>query len=71
MHDTFHVPLWLWGVALAVVLAVAYVWIGLLVGFYLPYPPSFFITAFAFVTFVAVRGLLAGVAGGRHPRSRR
>jgi tellurite resistance protein TerC len=23
MHDAFHVPLWLWGVALAVVLAVA------------------------------------------------
>src|SRR6266849_941497 len=55
-------------IALAVVLAVAYVWIGLLVGFYLPYPPSFFITAFAFITFVAVRGLLTGVAGGRHPR---
>ena len=47
---------------------VAYVWIGLLVGFYLPYPPSFFITAFAFITFVAVRGLLTGVAGGRHAR---
>src|SRR5713101_200176 len=56
-------------IALAVVLAVAYVWIGLLVGFYLPYPPSFFITAFAFVTFVAVRGLLTGVAGGRRSRS--
>ena len=52
-------------IALAVVLSVAYVWIGLLVGFYLPYPPSFFITAFAFITFVAVRGLLTGVAGGR------
>jgi hypothetical protein len=44
------------------------VWIGLLVGFYLPYPPSFFITAFAFITFVAVRGLLTGVAGGRRAR---
>jgi zinc/manganese transport system permease protein len=58
-------------IALAVVLSVAYVWIGLLVGFYLPYPPSFFITAFAFVTFVAVRGLLTGVAGGRRTASRR
>jgi zinc/manganese transport system permease protein len=57
-------------IALAVVLAVAYVWIGLLVGFYLPYPPSFFITAFAFLTFLAVRTLLTGVAGGRHSRSR-
>src|ERR1700736_2533585 len=57
-------------IALAVVLAVLYVWVGLLVGFYLPYPPSFFITAFAFVTFVAVRGLLTGVAGGRRAGSR-
>ncbi|MDQ6670197.1 MAG: metal ABC transporter permease [Chloroflexota bacterium] len=54
-------------IALAVVLSVAYVWIGLLVCFYLPYPPSFFITAFAFVTFVGVRGLSPGVAGGRRP----
>ncbi len=52
-------------IALAVALSVAYVWSGLLVGFYLPYPPSFFITAFAFITFVAVRSLLRGVAGGR------
>jgi zinc/manganese transport system permease protein len=56
-------------IALAVVLSVAYVWVGLLVGFYLPYPPSFFITAFAFVTFVAVRSLLTGVAGGRRAAS--
>ena len=28
------------------------------------------ITAFAFVTFVAVRGLLTGVAGGRQLRPR-
>src|SRR5205823_2213972 len=55
-------------IGLAVLLAVLYVWIGLLVGFYLPYPPSFFITAFAFITFVAVRALVAGVAGGRHGR---
>jgi zinc/manganese transport system permease protein len=42
-------------ILLAVILAVVYVWAGLLVGFYLPYPPSFFITAFAFFTFVALR----------------
>jgi zinc/manganese transport system permease protein len=58
-------------IALAVVLSVTYVWIGLLVGFYLPYPPSFFITAFAFVTFVVVRGLLPGVASGRRALSPR
>ncbi len=41
-------------ILLAVVLAVAYVWAGLLIGFYLPYPPSFFITALAFLAFVGV-----------------
>ncbi|HEY0583848.1 MAG TPA: metal ABC transporter permease [Chloroflexota bacterium] len=57
-------------IGLAVVLAVLYVWTGLLVGFYLPYPPSFFITAFAFVTFLAVRTFMTGVAGGNRARSR-
>jgi zinc/manganese transport system permease protein len=52
-------------IGLAVVLAVGYVWVGLTVGFYLPYPPSFFITALAFLTFLAVRILLPGVASGR------
>ena len=42
-------------ILLAVVLAVAYVWAGLLIGFYLPYPPSFFITTLAFLAFVGVR----------------
>jgi zinc/manganese transport system permease protein len=41
----------------AVVIAVLCVWIGLLVGFYLPYPPSFFITTFAFLTFLVTRQL--------------
>jgi zinc/manganese transport system permease protein len=44
-------------IALAAALAVLYVWCGLLVGFYLPYPPSFFITTFAFLTFLVVRAL--------------
>jgi zinc/manganese transport system permease protein len=42
---------------LAVVVAIVYVWAGLVVGFYLPYPPSFFITAFAFLAFVGVRAV--------------
>ncbi|HEY3058287.1 MAG TPA: metal ABC transporter permease [Chloroflexota bacterium] len=42
-------------ILLAVVLAVAYVWAGLLIGFYLPFPPSFFITTLAFLAFVGVR----------------
>jgi zinc/manganese transport system permease protein len=41
----------------AVVIAVLCVWLGLLIGFYLPYPPSFFITALAFVSYLATRGL--------------
>ena len=41
----------------AVVLAVTYVWAGLVIGFYLPYPPSFFITALAFLAFVGVRAV--------------
>jgi zinc/manganese transport system permease protein len=52
-------------IALASVLSVADVWSGLLIGFYVPYPPSFFITLFAFLTFIGVRTLLPGVAGGR------
>jgi zinc/manganese transport system permease protein len=39
----------------AAVLAVLYVWAGLAVCFYLPYPPSFFITTLAFLTFVGIR----------------
>jgi zinc/manganese transport system permease protein len=57
-------------IALAIVLAVLYVWTGPLVGFYLPYPPSFFITAFAFITFLAVRTLLSGVASGQRRAQR-
>lgn len=51
-------------IGLASVLAVVYVWAGLFIGFYLPYPPSFFITLFAFLTFLGVRTLLPGVTGG-------
>jgi zinc/manganese transport system permease protein len=53
---------------LSVLIAVLSVWIGLLVGFYLPYPPSSLITAFAFLTFIVVRTLLPGVAGRRRGR---
>jgi zinc/manganese transport system permease protein len=61
-------------IGLASVLAVIYVWAGLLIGFYVPYPPSFFITMFAFLTFIVVRTLLPGVGGGvlrGRPDSRR
>jgi zinc/manganese transport system permease protein len=52
-------------ILLAMILAVLYVWCGLLVGFYLPYPPSFFITMFAFVGFLIARALLPGVGRAR------
>jgi zinc/manganese transport system permease protein len=44
-------------ILIAVVLAVSYVWAGLTIGFYLPYPPSFFITALALITFLVVRAV--------------
>ncbi|MDQ3810560.1 MAG: metal ABC transporter permease [Chloroflexota bacterium] len=46
-------------IALAVGMAVLDVWIGLLVGFYVPFPPSFFITTLAFLTFVGARSAQA------------
>jgi zinc/manganese transport system permease protein len=35
-----------------ILIAIACVWAGLLIGFYLPYPPSFFITTLAFLVYV-------------------
>lgn len=42
--------------ALAVVLALSFTWLGLAVGYFTPYPVGFFITTFAFGTYVFVRG---------------
>jgi zinc/manganese transport system permease protein len=42
-------------ILISVVIAIACVWVGLLIGFYLPYPPSFFITTLAFMCFVVTR----------------
>jgi zinc/manganese transport system permease protein len=39
----------------AILIAIACVWLGLLIGFYLPYPPSFFITTLAFLSYVVTR----------------
>jgi zinc/manganese transport system permease protein len=41
------------GMILSGALAVAFVWFGLALAFYIPYPASFFITALAFGTYVA------------------
>jgi zinc/manganese transport system permease protein len=43
------------GLALSGVLAVLFVWAGLVLAFYLPYPASFFITTLAFGTYLASR----------------
>lgn len=40
-----------------VLIAIACVWLGLLIGFYVPYPPSFFITTLAFLSYLATRQL--------------
>lgn len=44
-----HAILW------SVVIAVGCVWLGLFIGYYLPYAPSFFITTLAFLTYLVTR----------------
>ena len=39
----------------SVVIGIACVWLGLVIGFYLPYAPSFFITTLAFLTYLITR----------------
>ena len=41
----------------AVAIAIVCVWLGLAIGFYLPYPPSFFITTLTFVSYLLTRQL--------------
>jgi zinc/manganese transport system permease protein len=54
-------------VALSAAMAIAFVWVGLSLAFYTPYPTSFFITGLAFATFLLVvllgrlRGTLEGL----------
>jgi zinc/manganese transport system permease protein len=43
---------WL-GMALSALIALAVVWVGLVLSFYVPYPTSFFITSLAFVAYLA------------------
>jgi len=43
---------WL-GMALSALIAVAVVWVGLVLSFYVPYPTSFFITSLAFAAYLA------------------
>jgi len=41
----------------AVAIAIVCVWLGLAIGFYLPYPPSFFITTLTFLSYLVTRQL--------------
>ena len=38
-------------------IAIVCVWLGLAIGFYLPYPPSFFITTLTFLSYLVTRQL--------------
>jgi zinc/manganese transport system permease protein len=49
-----------YAIGLAVSIAVLCVWAGLALGFYLPYPPSFFITTVTFLVFLGTRRLTPG-----------
>ncbi|HEV2656849.1 MAG TPA: metal ABC transporter permease, partial [Ktedonobacteraceae bacterium] len=56
---------------ISVALALIFTWLGLAVGFFTPYPVGFYITSFAFGTYVIVRGgrFILDRMGQRHPRS--
>lgn len=43
-------------IVIAIVLALGFTWLGLAIGYFTPYPVGFFITTFAFGTYVLVRG---------------
>jgi len=43
-------------VVVTVILALLFLWTGLAVGYFTPYPVGFFITTFAFGTYVIVKG---------------
>jgi zinc/manganese transport system permease protein len=49
----------------AAIIAILCVWLGLFIGFYLPYPPSFFITTLAFGSYLATRRISPVAATSR------
>ena len=57
-------------IAISVGVALGATWLGLFVAYYAPYPVSFFITTFAFVAYLAVRGAEAVAARWRSPAAR-
>jgi zinc/manganese transport system permease protein len=44
-------------IAYSILISVVCLWLGLIIGFYLPYPPSFFITTLTFLIFLATRSV--------------
>jgi zinc/manganese transport system permease protein len=57
------------GLLLSALLAVLFTWAGLVAAFYLPYPVGFFITSFAFASYVIAR-VLSGLSERRAARPR-
>jgi zinc/manganese transport system permease protein len=59
-------------VLVAIALALLFTWVGLAVGYVTPYPVGFFITTFAFGTYMLVRGgrLVQDFLARRHLASR-
>ncbi len=57
-------------IGLSVAIGVLCVWAGLLAGFYAPFPPSFFITTFAFLTYLGARTLAPGVGSTKRRSAR-
>lgn len=49
------------GLLLSAGLGVGFVWLGLVLGYYLPYPVSFFVTTIAFTTYVGTLGVQYGL----------
>jgi len=47
------------GILVACVLALLFTWLGLFISWYVPAPPSFFITTLAFATYIGVRAVTA------------
>jgi zinc/manganese transport system permease protein len=58
------------GLALSILLSLAFTWTGLAVAYFTIYPVGFFITTVAFGSYIAIRLVRAALAGGRRARWR-
>jgi zinc/manganese transport system permease protein len=55
------------GILLSVILAIIFTWLGLIAGYYTPFPVSFFITTFAFGFYILVRVVKSTAQTGKLP----